>query len=305
MAISSFDEIWPNSRLRENAEGALQERYYRAISDSPELDTLVTVRNDSRCPRFGDVIDGYAVESVEITRQATSRIEYIVRVTLSEVPIDGDGGSGGGGGGNNLPDDPINDPPVFEADSNLQYLPFEKDLNNKLCVNAAGDMFDPLPQRLTSFTSVVVSRFERFFGLPVLRNYAGKINSRDFLGFPPETLLCRISFRTTLIERKKIRYNGYNVTYRFDYNPLGWQTEALNKGFNSTEGVDRVGNPLSKRPIKINGEDAKTPQLLDAQGRWIPTNTAEEALDAANYISLRAYYEIDFNELNIQEPQGI
>jgi hypothetical protein len=310
MAIESFDRLWKQSRLVENDAGVVNwERYFRAISDSPGLDDESTVRGDSRCPVIGSPVNATRTDitarQIEVTPQDTSRIEYLVRVTYSNDVEDG----GGQADGNppDLPESPFDDPPSFSADDNLQFVPFERDLDGKLATNTAGDLFDPLPQRFTQNLVITATRFEEFFSVEKLRQYSNKVNSSPFLGEAKGRWLCRVNAVSRFIDREYTaniggkdvkrtrRWFGWNYTYRFEFNENGWQPQQLNKGFN------QIANGEKKR-IKINGEDASNPQLLSKNGVYIPSDNPLDALSSALFINFRTYDEVDFNQLNLTLP---
>lgn len=232
---------------------------------------------------------GMRVDSIDCKAEADKGWRYWwVEVRYTNRPADP-----------NKPDDdgdkdPLNDPVEIDWDSGDGKETIRKDLDGNPIQNSAYDRFDTDPEIDVPRPVLVITKNFATFDAPTAYDYGGTVNEAEWQGAEAGTLLLR-----RIRARKQIR-NGikyWAVTCEFEYDPNGWQLQLLDQGYNEVFLGPRA--TLAKRPIKLNGEDCKKPQMLNGLGFSIAIDDLQAGTVDPVYLTFRVRREKDFNALNL------
>jgi len=162
-----------------------------------------------------------------------------------------------------------------------------KDRDGKAILNSAGDPFDPPIEVERPHAKLTVARNEASFSGTTAIAYIQKVNSTQFSGGAPGTVLC-MDINANEQERNKIKF--WRVTYEFEYAPEGWQPDILEQGLRQLVS----GNVETCKDN--DGEAVTTPVPLDSAGAQIDASTLP---GTAVFTTFNVYKEIDFNQLGL------
>lgn len=286
MSVVSVREIWPG-RDGDTEFGKVRnhKRVWRVLTNSHGDDDTV-VANASGLPQPYEQHPGDP--GARATKQTVSQDSASPRKWLVTVEY-----STGTQQQEEDDDNPLNE--RVKRSWSVQKLTriVEKDTDGKAVLNKAGDPFDPPIEVPRSITTIKFVRNEASFSGSTIRRYMDKINSRPFGGADINCVRCD---NITADENFKNGLSYVTVTYEFTEDPLGWQPKILNAGFRAyTEDNDHV----LQGPYKIMGADGKDidkPVPLDSRGKEIPN---AQLPDAAVFLTVKAYYTVDFNALGL------
>jgi hypothetical protein len=167
-------------------------------------------------------------------------------------------------------------------------------------VNAAGDVFDPLPTRPVPFRTLTYTDYRRASSELVkpktCEKYLYTCNSDTFLGYAPGMAMClRYDLSPEWVGEALVGYRR-DVEFRFapPYTDYGFSpTQVLNAGYNEL----KLGATASTRIFDRFAQPSTTPIPLQANG---PALTAEEIKNGqSNYISFHLYARQPFAEMDI------
>jgi hypothetical protein len=152
----------------------------------------------------------------------------------------------------------------------------ERDKDDKLLRNSAGEVFDP-PFEIEEYRLIAsVQRNEVSFPVRMAFDYIGAVNSDSFLGFPKGTVRCTNLGASPQKTDNDVTY--FEVSYEFEFNRKKHNpVKLLDIGFNEIDedpdvalllGEEAVGH-LPLRPIisPLTSEPFSTPQLLNGRGQ--------------------------------------
>lgn len=162
-----------------------------------------------------------------------------------------------------------------------------KDIHGDPILNTANDpIFDPTLEAPREVSVLSITRAELFFSAASVLSLANKINLSAFQGAPPRTLMA-MAPRATLVRGRGLPY--WRVSYRFRFNPNGWQPSVLNQGLRELINGKQVDiiDQQTKQPITV-------PVPLDDDGRRI---SPELLPGAAVFETYDVYDEVDFNAI--------
>jgi len=181
-----------------------------------------------------------------------------------------------------------------------------RERKDRAVTNTAGEPFDPPLQHDMWVQTLRITRSEQVGGMfpfppDVHAAFQGRINSQAYFNRSPYQCLCA-GINAQRLFRGSIEY--YRSTYEFHLHNGSeiWFEPVLNTGFTSSGAVDSLSdyaNDALRIKIKINGEPANVPQLLDVDGNAIPNDV--DMASKAVYVPVYPYPAIDFGFLNLQE----
>lgn len=168
------------------------------------------------------------------------------------------------------PDNPLDEQPDVEWDSDQFTKPLNKDIEGNSVTNSSDEPFDPLPEVDDSRNVLRVTRNEVANPIFLAQSYANAINSDTFLGAPAGYVKAkpvRASRQTKRLKDGTLQVY-WKCSYEFHFkDPTGdetWDLELLDQGYRTIfdEGGD-VGEiylgitdsndlPISK-PVLLNG----------------------------------------------------
>lgn len=214
--------------------------------------------------------------------------------------------SGPQGGQNN----PEQEPPDIEWDSETITRAPPKDLDDKAFLNAAGQPFTPAPTFEYAYGVLSISRNELAYNCKTAAGYSFAVNKDKFLGFPPKTVQC-MPPKAKLVFRGNIRH--WRVSYRLrfgvmgdDGKPIPWDPqEILNQGLMELKDMpgvkDVLGRPIPKLvPITVAGKPISQPVALNPLGfRLDPVFDAGlgKFVMKPNWIKFRIRPALSFDDL--------
>lgn len=302
-------------------------------ADGPRIvtDALKSWLGKSWTNFCNDVDSSAKCVSLVPTRVPDTRLIWTVKGTW-ETPEGGDGNSDDGGGKDG--DDPTKWRDEVEWGAVKVMVPVERAINRTdltgvgrpegsegPLVNAAGEVFDPPPEREDSHAVLRITKYQAFFPEMIADNYANAINSGPFaiakpgltVMFPKYT--AKMEPITGSLNWHK-RTDGIEVfywknTYELHRRRGGWREELVNRGRNRRAGAEDpsgLGGQISAhspggrprmewRPdlarIRDDDDFPTGPVLLDLKGQPLPKH--EDAV----YLKYSFYPELDFSALNL------
>lgn len=170
-------------------------------------------------------------------------------------------------------------------------VPIWEDVSGEAILNSAGLPFNP-PVNVVRFNATY--RAIRCEAVYPNESYEGRVNSTNFLGKPPGTLLCAIP---SIEEEFSGALKYYRITYEFHYDYRGWQPRLLNAGF-----LQWNDDKSAHTQIKdANGENVTEPWPLDENGVALSSATVL-AGSGATFTDVDGYLTADFNALGLNLP---
>jgi len=167
----------------------------------------------------------------------------------------------------------------------------EVDRFGNVVANSLGDKFDTPPMARVNETTFTISRNELWNPIQKLINYNpkyGAVNADPMWFFNPRTLLLSIGAQVS-IGADGVSQNGWNVSYKFDFNYDTWDYSALNAGYFAMDGSDKVrllDDTDDKRPIQ-------KPKALNASGEVLGES------DPAEFLFWEKSIPMNFSALNL------
>lgn len=203
-------------------------------------------------------------------------------------------------------DDPTTTRTIWSVSPEIQSRYVTKDKNDELIVNAAGQPYDggiPVDVRLGSVTAKRNIDAAGYDMNHVLAD-SGKLNSEEFLGGAPGTVQVDISAE----ERYEGAFHYWQETYKFSYDPLGWQPKPVNAGFFQRASGDD-SEPEYHELLRIINSDVgdtnspddpvQEPEPLDENGVLVPIASRPAA---CNFIEVEYFEEMDFADFELGTP---
>lgn len=304
MAITSFDRIWVGT----SAEAAFGQSLgltmrYRVISDDGEMDDVLTVLSDPRCPVRGNSVTIRGQQwyvnrvNVEPPDESNRIVYHVTSELLDQLPSDASDSFDSPPGG--AKPNPTDDEPVIEFDSGSSFEPIDYDVvTGKDIANSAGDLFEPRPKRFVAAPTVTVTINQLTNPWPVCREYVGTVNDKEWNGAEEKTVMLR-SLRARFRVRNGIQF--WQCTYTFEFKKYGWRISLADVGKNQL--VERDGVTY-KEPISIGGYPTQEDQLLDGKGSYLTPDAlkAEGKFGQARRRIFDIQKPANFDNLNITLP---
>lgn len=259
-------------------------RVFRVRTDS-NTDDATVVKAAAELPRIGSVYPydtGAWCRSRNAKNEGFSKIVWIVTCSYSSE--------------REMFDNPLDDPAEIEWSSRTFQMPCPYDINDQAILNAAGDYFNPAPERMVARWSATVTK--NLAAVPSwILDYANAINDStwELDGVAIAAQVARVSDLRIgkWQERNDIAYRV--VTMTFEFAPETWQLQLLNQGFRRWC-EDPTDPELQIGPfpcISEDGTDVKEPARLTANGEQIFTKDPADS----TWIEADVYEAKDFSVL--------
>lgn len=164
--------------------------------------------------------------------------------------------------------------------------PVIKDINNKLIVNAAKQLFDPLPEIDDCRPTLTFTKNLASFDASLAYTYVNSINATPWYSGAAQTWKC-MNIASSQQQENGIFY--WPTTFEFQYHSETWKLVVANYGRSYLaagfliEGKDNNGNPVSD------------PFPLDSSGGILLSPTANNI----NYLQFDVYQQQEFNNLSL------
>lgn len=197
------------------------------------------------------------------------------------------------------PDNPLNEQPDVEWDSDQFSKPLNKDLDGKAVTNSADEPFDPLPEVDDARNVLRVTRNEAANPVFLAQSYANAVNSDTFLGAGAGYVKAKPV--RAVRQTKRLKDGFLQVYWRCSYefhfkDPTGdetWDLELLDQGYrtlgDSGDGVERYSQVLDSADLPL----AK-PVLLDGSGGELASGAEPK------FRNFKAYRRKSFAAFNLQ-----
>ncbi len=191
----------------------------------------------------------------------------------------------------------VDDKITISVSKEFEDVPFERDIRTgKLVLNSAGEFFVPAAVMRKAKRRFAISRRENPNPLIKSDAYENVVNSDNWYGAAPGTLL---------MESITCDYNGEsweNVTYNMIYKADGWQTKILDTGLNERESKDfhALGELV---PITLGGSETSvaSPAKLDGRGQKL-NDQNQDGVDMGPFWK---YNEMPFLLLCLPNPYTV
>lgn len=211
--------------------------------------------------------------------------------------------------------------------------PYERDVNGVPILNAAGEPFDPPPERDVTRPTLVCVRKEPAFSIAAFIPFYDSVNNLHFFGAAPgQAKFMGVSGRGPLV---KSGFTYWEVTYEFHFREEPWhQAFILNQGLNQlVENDSEGGTDFALRAITREWIDAANavpgqqggappgdaenipitePVPLDPLGRILPRYTVDNegnrVINDLFYLVAQPYKLRNFNQLpfgSLEEPLAL
>jgi len=177
----------------------------------------------------------------------------------------------------------------FSISTDVEYIevPFERDVRTgKQITNSAGQKFNPPVTYRKAITVYTLSRTE--FINPILKSrvYRNAVNSDAWYGADPGTVLM------DSISPGKEKDSYWEVSYKFKYNPDGWQIYILDTGTMQKDSAGSLSAILDKEQVAV-----QEPVKLDGNGKALEDQT-QDGVDIGPHWS---FVELPFAPLDIPD----
>ncbi|GHT26800.1 hypothetical protein FACS18942_04910 [Planctomycetales bacterium] len=186
-----------------------------------------------------------------------------------------------------------NKPPAnndkFSISSDVEYkeMPFEKDVRtNAFIVNSAGQKFIPPVSYRKAVTVYSLTRTEYINPIAKSRIYRNVVNSDTWYGAAPGTVLM------DSISPSKEKDGHWTVSYKFKYDPDGWEIYILDTGTMQKDSSGKLSAILDKEQAAV-----QEPVKLDGSGHPLD----DQSSDGTDLGPFWAYKEMPFAALNIPD----
>jgi hypothetical protein len=273
MAIQSVKLLWADMGGEADEKGIkTYSQTYRVISDDP-FETRVTVGSAAGIPpKYSLLAEDTSCwcRHASIARIDASRLVWLVTVEFSNAPQEKQEEEK-----NNEPN-PLLRPARVRWTSSIYQQAVEKDINGKAILNSAGDYFDPPPEVDRSRWAAHVSK--NYASLPEwLLDYADALNDAPFKigGLTVLTGKAKLSEMAISELQKENDTEFYELSFSIQFRKEGWVLKMLDQGLHYLTTPDDL---TTKTKIKINGEDAAAPVLLDGHGGILADPSPTSAL---------------------------
>lgn len=196
---------------------------------------------------------------------------------------------------NTVDTDPTTMRTVWSLKPSIQSRYVIKDRHGNLILNAAGQPFDggiPVDVRLGGAVAKKNRPASGYDQNAVLAN-SGKVNSDTFLGGAPGTVQVDIEADEVF----EGAYHYWSETYRFSYDPLGWQPKPVDAGFfyiNSFGELRRIRN--SDVGDTTDESFVNEPEPLRADGSIVPLSLRPAS---CRFVAVDYFEAMDFTSLNL------
>lgn len=280
--------LWFDEAGRDDARISQDKREYthyfkaQVVGDEGVYKALLIARPDlAPFQRHPDDLQAL-VQTFNPQRIENSDGIYDITVDYSTAFVENDG------------DNPLAEPCEIEVESAERKRVKIRDADGKLCLNTAGDLLDDPPPEVEEADLVFVCKKNVSIRLPRwITQYRNAINSDVVvvrsLPYPPGQL-----------KIKKLRIGKEDVRNKIPFTVLsfelhqrdeGWTDLIPNRGYYELIPKNQVTLPsgqeaivvsslnqkveYERRPILIDGEPCKEPQMLDKKGRRIAKPTVD------------------------------
>jgi hypothetical protein len=205
---------------------------------------------------------------------------------------------------------PLDFPLIIRWGTNKYHRYYPQDSQGNPYRNTAGDPFDNPPPREESTQLLTIIDWAPNYSEPFAQTFRDTTNSDTFLGFNPQTVLCKD------IDGERIYTADYGyvwrIVFQFEIRQItivtssgsigyGWQEPILNSGFRAFGGAGGGGGALA--PILIGGQPISSPVVLNQNGTYtVPVNqgaVTPTTGDQTAYILFQPYPTSTFADLGI------
>jgi len=273
MALIKLKHTAGDELTAERGSKRVYTRNYIGISDNPADDNLI-IRNDPLCPKelAPDPFDPLArIVAVRCKRRSTKSFTLWDITLTSTTEFESDEASDG-----NAPS-PVDRAASWESETVLYERPILRDIKGNLITNTAGDLFEGAKEYAVGWTFHGTKNIAPV-PLDWIDDFVNAVNDApvtiDGKRCDTKTVWFRSARISSVRQQAGVRYRPGQFV--FEYNPLGWWFEPLNRGYRELE---YRREPLSgfpdllvevRRLVEIlddKGRQVSSPQFLDAAGR--------------------------------------
>lgn len=252
-------------------------------TDTPDIDPLLVTAAEG-LPRRGDAVSGWGIAdeyalALEARAEQNQQNKCFWRVTC-EFTSEYDTGSGGvggkgdnaGGGGSTssnptLPENPTEEPAVFEVESKYNMVVMDQDYSipTQKIRNSAGDPFESPLMKRWNYRQITYQKKISIYLSAAWDAIVGSTNKEPVTILPDESpwLEDRVYMDSYRVSIKQFR-NGvefYTVTAVFMCSLNGpWTTDVIDMGFRTKLG------PLILQICDDYGQPVNAPRYLDGAG---------------------------------------
>lgn len=186
-------------------------------------------------------------------------------------------------------ENPLLRPYVVRWGSNKYQKPIDRDIDDTLIQNTAGEFYDPLPEIDDSRPVLSITRNEADpWNFTAAIQYQDAINSDSFYGFDPYQAKIH---SITAGKRAENQFTYWEVTYEIEFRREGWRLKTISRGRNERS-VD--GNSLVPILDSTTRQPISEPQMLDEDGYVL--YSAGGAVEQTFYV----YKELAFGPLGLE-----
>lgn len=250
-------------------------------TDDPAIDPLL-VQAATGIPRRGEAATGWGIADpyalaleAKAKQDAVNKRVWRVTCTFSNEWDVGSGGVGGKGANSadggvstnpNLPENPLDEPAVYEYESVDERVPLLEDKDsNAPVLNTAGDPFDSPVMEERAITQITYRKNMPLFNAMAWRSLVKTVNEDPIKILPDdETFQSGTVWLKSYKASIKQYRNGvefFTITATFWYRADGWSTRVFNLGYRQMVGTNKV------QITDYNGNPVNSPRMLDALGR--------------------------------------
>ncbi len=192
-------------------------------------------------------------------------------------------------------DDPTTTRTLWSVSPQIQSRYVIKDRNGKLIVNTAKQPYDggiPVDVRLGSVTASRRKDAAGYNMASVLAN-SGKLNSAPYLGGAAGTVQVDISAS----EKYEGAFHFWEETYKFSYDPQGWQPKPTSAGF-----FERISSTDLRRILNSDldpdgtSDPVQEPEPLDDDGILVPI---ADRPDGCVFVEVDYFPTMDFSSFGL------
>lgn len=266
-------------------------RTYHAVTDSATTDETIILQS-SYVPQMFET-DPNNYDARVISREAVrtnSPTLWSVEVTYSTAaPTAQDGDTNGS---------PLGAPVEWESSFEPIQVVMDYDVNDNPVRLSNGLRPNP-PLMVTRYMPVHRATLAVLtYPTSWMNTKAGRVNSDDYLGCAPGTLMCRIP---SVKQRYSLSLKYYVVTVEFMYDPRGWQPRLLNQGYLGFTGLVVDGQYETDHITDAKGQEVTEPWPLDADGFALSGNDVQ-AGTGYTFTNVTAYESASFSGMGLGTP---
>lgn len=293
MSVTNIYDYAP-PRMTVSATGKTIVRRLRAVC-SDKLDDPIAVAAHADCPVYGETYAYYSASdttfactgiSIDPRAGSDGNERYVFEITATYSNSATAGGTG------EDPEDPLDDPPIYEFDGVKYQIPATADRDGEAVVNGADEAFDPPYMIDENRSLILITRNESSFSPAVQEAYQDTVNDAAWAGLDAGVAkINKISAR--MATRGEISY--FVVTYEIEIKWQGWNpTGILAQGFKYRK---VAGGQVENYLDPATGEPPASPILLALDGTKSPDPLGDGALPYFHEFNF--YREKDFSALNL------